>query len=102
MKTYRSLPSVALLLMVAAFAALPGCRSQAAEPAPPPARFELIVAPPGARGARAAGTDAAPPPPSELGAADPDEQGEGDDDVDGGSELDSGPEAPESDAGVAL
>jgi hypothetical protein len=45
--------------------AMTGCHSQSAEPPPPAATFELAVAPPGARGARAAGTDAAPPAPSE-------------------------------------
>jgi hypothetical protein len=82
--------------------ALSACRTQASEPAPPPARFELVVAPPGARGARAAGTDAAPPPPSELGAPDPEEPGESDDDADGGSESDGGGAAPDADGGVAL
>ncbi|MEO6598814.1 MAG: hypothetical protein ABIQ16_03010 [Polyangiaceae bacterium] len=54
------------LLMAGGFAvAMTGCHSQAVEPPPPPATFELAVAPPGARGARAAGTDAAPPAPSE-------------------------------------
>ena len=44
---------------------LAACRSPAPDPAPPPASYELASAPPGARGARAAGTDAAPPLPSE-------------------------------------
>jgi len=103
MKTHRSLPLSAPTLVFVAFTVFPGCRSQPAEPAPPPARFELIIAPPGARGARAAGTDAAPPPPSELGAAEPDEGDEGDEDgEDGGTEIDSGTEIPESEGGVAL
>ncbi|MET0793979.1 MAG: hypothetical protein ABW061_20835 [Polyangiaceae bacterium] len=50
---------------------LAGCHSQASEPPPPPATFDLAVAPPGARGARAAGTDAAPPAPSEGELSDP-------------------------------
>jgi hypothetical protein len=83
---------------------LSACRSQPSEPAPPAARFELVTAPPGARGARAAGTDAAPPPPSELGAPDPDEPepGESDDEADGGTEADGAVAAPDSDGGVAL
>ena len=48
-----------------------GCRSQSVDPAPPPATFELAVAAPGARGARAAGTDAAPPAPREGELNDP-------------------------------
>ena len=84
------------------FVGLCACRSQAADPAPPPAHFELAVAPPGARGARAAGTDAAPPPPSELGASDPDEPGEADEAADGGTEPDAAVAVPDSDGGVAL
>ena len=62
-QTCRQLPrsapvSLTLSLLLAA------CRSPAPDPAPPPASYELATAPPGARGARAAGTDAAPPPPS--------------------------------------
>jgi hypothetical protein len=82
--------------------AVSACRSQATEPAPAPARFELVVAPPGARGARAAGTDAAPPPPSELGVPDPDEPGEADDDADGGPAIDGGVAMPDADGGVTL
>jgi hypothetical protein len=89
------------LVLALAFSA---CRSRPVEPAPAPARFELVVAPPGARGARAAGTDAAPPPPSELGTPDPDEPGEPDDDMDGGTETDGSTPTPtpDSDAGVTL
>jgi hypothetical protein len=94
MTILRSIPWAALLI------GLPACRSQAIEPAPAPARFELITAPPGARGARAAGTDAAPPPPTELGTPDPDEPAEPDED-DSGPDPDAG--APTSDdGGVAL
>ena len=50
---------------------LVACHSQPAEPAPPPASFELVSAAPGARGARAAGTDAAPPPLNERDLAEP-------------------------------
>ena len=91
--------SISCLLLVFGLA---GCRSQVVEPAPPPARYELVIAPPGARGARAAGTDAAPAPPSEVGAAEPDEPGESDDETDGGAETDADPSAPDSDGGVAL
>ncbi len=91
--------SISWLGLCLGFAA---CRSQAAEPAPPPARFELVVAPPGARGARAAGTDAAPPPPSELGVPDPDEPGETEDETDGGAEPDAGIPVTDDDGGVAL
>jgi hypothetical protein len=86
----------------ALFLGLTACRSQVSEPAPPPARFELVVAPPGARGARAAGTDAAPPLPSELGAPDPDEPDDSDDETDGGTETDAGALAPDADGGVTL
>ncbi len=72
--------------------ALSACHSQVAEPPPAPATFELAVAPPGARGARAAGTDAAPPAPSEgelneQGTAEPEPEPE--------------PEPEEDDAGAA-
>ena len=68
------------------------CRSPAAEPAPPPASYELASAPPGARGARAAGTDAAPPPPSEgpLGEPGTDEEDDEPPEADAGPESDSG------------
>lgn len=67
--------------------ALSSCHSRNSEPPPPPATFELAVAPPGARGARAAGTDAAPPAPSEgelnePGTADPEPEPEPDPDPD--------------------
>ncbi|HTA90126.1 MAG TPA: hypothetical protein VK745_11135 [Polyangiaceae bacterium] len=90
--------SMSLLLL-----GLSACRSQAVEPAPAPARFELVVAPPGARGARAAGTDAAPPAPTEIGSGDPDEQDDPEQDADGGTDPDSGVATPDPDAGgVAL
>ncbi len=65
-----------ILVASALTLALTGCPSQTSEPPPPLATYELPVAPPGARGARAAGTDAAPPAPSEgelnePGTADP-------------------------------
>jgi hypothetical protein len=66
------------------------CHSQSAEPPPPPATFELAVAPPGARGARAAGTDAAPPAPGEGELADP-----------SAAEPEQDPEPEEEDAGGA-
>lgn len=40
-----------------------GCDRIVTEPPPPPSRYEVTVAPPGARGARAAGTEAASKPP---------------------------------------
>ncbi|HEY3255887.1 MAG TPA: hypothetical protein VGJ91_18140 [Polyangiaceae bacterium] len=82
---------------------LAACRSPASEPAPPPASYELASAPPGARGARAAGTDAAPPPPSEgvLGEPGTDEDDEAEPDADAGSESDAGL-AADAAGGVAL
>jgi hypothetical protein len=76
---------LALLLLAA-------CRSPASEPAPPPASYELASAAPGARGARAAGTDAAPPPPAEgpLGEPETEEEEEAEPDTDGGAETDAG------------
>ena len=79
-----------------------GCRSQAVEPVPPPATHELVVAPPGARGARAAGTEGAPAAPGageliEPGGSDepPDPEPEVESDggiaPDGGRPLDSPP-----------
>jgi len=87
---------VPLLLTVAA------CRSQAAEPPPAPAHYELTAAPPGALGARAAGTDAAPGFPTQPG-TDPDEapadpEGSGDDAGAG----DAAAPTPDADGGVAL
>lgn len=38
------------------------CEQQPAEPAPPPSTYDLPVAAPNARGARAAGTEGAPVP----------------------------------------
>ena len=85
-------PSLSLLLL-AWCGLLAGCRSPTSEPAPPPASYELASAPPGARGARAAGTDAAPPQPTEGMLAEP-----------GGAEEEeeeAEPEAePESDGGL--
>lgn len=84
--------------------AFAGCRSQPAEPPPPTASFDLAVAPPGARGARAAGTDAAPPTPSEgelgdPGAAEPEPEPEPEEEDAGGPEGGAPPAAP---PGVAL
>jgi hypothetical protein len=91
----RRSPLVASLLLAA-------CRSPAPDPAPAPASYELASAPPGARGARAAGTDAAPPPPSE-GVLEPgtDEDEEAEGEPDAGSESDAGL-APDAAGGVAL
>ena len=82
---------------------LAACRSPASEPAPPPASYELASAPPGARGARAAGTDAAPPPPSEGVLDEPgmDDEDEAEPDSDAGSESDAGL-AADAAGGVAL
>lgn len=44
---------------------LAACPAAPTEPPPPPRKAEVLPAPPNARGARAAGTDAAPKP--ELG-----------------------------------
>ena len=77
------------------------CRSQAAEPAPRPASYELAVAPPGARGARAAGTDAAPPPPNEAEVAAPSADDDAEPGEDGGTEPDAG-SAPDAAPGVSL
>lgn len=82
---------------------LAACHSPAPDPAPAPASHELASAAPGARGARAAGTDAAPPPPSEgpldePGAA---EEDEGEPETDAGAESDAGL-AADAAGGVAL
>ena len=83
---------------------LGACRSPASDPAPPPASYELAPAPPGARGARAAGTDAAPPPPSEgvlhVPGTDDEDEAEPEED-DAGAENDAGL-APDAAGGVAL
>lgn len=50
------------LLFVSMAAALAGCPSVTSEPPPLARSSEIPVAPPGARGALAAGTDAAPRP----------------------------------------
>ena len=74
------------------------CRDEAPEPAPPPASYELVVAPPGARGARAAGTDAAPPPPGEgeLAETGDDEapEAEAEPEIDAGTDAGVGGAAP--------
>lgn len=82
---------------------LGGCHSPASDPAPPPANYEIATAPPGARGARAAGTDAAPPRPSEGVLDEPgeDDEDEAEPEADAGSENDAGA-TPDAGAGVAL
>lgn len=83
---------------------LGACRSPAPDPAPPPASYELAPAPPGARGARAAGTDAAPPPPSEgvLHVPGTDDEDEAEpEEEDAGAEGDASA-APDAGGGVAL
>jgi len=96
-----SLPLRSLLLSLGLHFLVAGCRSPAAEPAPPPASYELASAAPGARGARAAGTDAAPPRPSEgvLGEPSPEDEDEAEPESDAGLESDAGPDAA---GGVAL
>ena len=101
-------PTLARTWARSSFAALllGACRSPASEPAPPPASYELAAAPPGARGARAAGTDAAPPRPSEGTLNEPgndeDEEGEGSEpDPDAGPETDAGL-GPDAAGGIAL
>jgi len=94
----RLAPLVSLLALE-----LASCHSPVPDPAPPPASYELVPAPPGARGARAAGTDAAPPPPSEgvLGEPETDADDEDEPEPDAGSESDAG-HAPDAAGGVAL
>ena len=81
----------ATLLALACLPVLPGCRTQPTEPPPPPASYDIVSAAPGARGGRAAGTDAAPPAPAEheLAAPDPGDLG-GDEESDGGTPSDAG------------
>ena len=82
--------------------ALAACHSQPVEPAPPPANYEIASAAPGARGARAAGTDAAPPIPSNEHELLEPNNDEGDsDDTDGGLPSDGGM-AADAGSGVAL
>lgn len=78
------------------------CRSEPNEPPPPAAHCELVVAPPHARGARAAGTDAAPPLPTELGPAEPEEPDNADDDDSDAGEPEAGSVEPDTEGGVAL
>jgi hypothetical protein len=100
--TLNSSSSV-LLLWLGSLGVLTSCRSPTSEPAPPPASYELASAPPGARGARAAGTDAAPPQPGEgvLGEPGEDEEEEAEPETDPGTESDAGL-APDAAGGVAL
>lgn len=84
-------------------AALSGCHSQPVEPAPAPASYEIASAAPGARGARAAGTDAAPPmPTNERELAEPDNDETDTDDGEGGLPLDGGAMSADAGPGVAL
>ncbi len=89
-------------LGVALLVAFTACHSQPAEAAPPQASYEIASAAPGARGARAAGTDAAPPAPNEHELAEPGtDEDEGDDTADGGVPSDAGV-TPDAAPGVAL
>jgi len=83
---------------------LSACRSPAAEPAPPPASYDLVAAPPGALGARAAGTDGAPRPPDEgvLGETPADDGEDPEPETDSGLDNDAGPAVPDAGQGVAL
>jgi hypothetical protein len=54
-----------LLLCVLVLCAGVGCDKAPIDPPLPPPKFEVAPAPPGALGAKAAGTDAAPGPPAE-------------------------------------
>jgi hypothetical protein len=96
-------PLTLLLSALSSLSLLGACRSPAPDPAPPPASYDLASAPPGARGARAAGTDAAPPPPSEgvlhVPGTDDEEEAEPEEE-DAGSDGDAGL-APDA-GGVAL
>jgi hypothetical protein len=87
----RTYDFIALLLALACPSALSACRAQHTEPPPPPASYELTSAAPGARGARAAGTDAAPPAVDEreLAAPDPGDPS-AEDESDGGTVSDGG------------
>ncbi|HET7540454.1 MAG TPA: hypothetical protein VFK05_11305 [Polyangiaceae bacterium] len=102
MKPQPFRPSRALLWVLASPTLLVGCRAPAPDPAPPPASYELASAPPGARGARAAGTDAAPPRPTAgvLGEPGTDDDDEAKPEADAGAEGDAGL-APDA-GGVAL
>jgi hypothetical protein len=82
-------------------ALLVDCHSVSVEPAPPPVNYELVIAPPGARGARAAGTDAAPPAPTERELAGPDEADDPDEDDTEGGVGDAGA-LTDASPGVAL
>jgi len=92
-----------LLLSPLVLLLLAACRSPAPDPAPPAVNYELATAPPGARGARAAGTDAAPPAPSEgvLHVPGSDDEEEAEPEEDAGAESDAGV-APDAAGGVAL
>lgn len=98
-KPSRARPFFAL----AGLALMAACRSPTPDPAPAPASYELATAPPGARGARAAGTDAAPPAPSEgvLHVPGSDDEEEAEPEEDAGTESDAGA-TPDAAGGVAL
>ena len=82
---------------------LAACHSQASDPAPPPASHELVSAALGARGARAAGTDAAPPVPAVGELAEPGSEDEGaEPEPEGDAEPDAGIGPVDAGAGVAL
>jgi hypothetical protein len=84
---------------------LAGCPQASTEPPPPPRKAEILPAPPRARGAHAAGTDAAPRP--EITPAEPDSlpaypvPGAAPD-ADAGAAPDAAPPPSPADAGTAL
>jgi hypothetical protein len=89
-------------LALLALTGLLACHSKPAEPAPAPASYELVSGAPGARGARAAGTDAAPPPPSDRELAVPDPGEPSDDDESDAGGVGDGGLATDAAPGVAL
>jgi len=70
------------------------CRPQPTDPAPPAPGYELVVAPPAARGARAAGTEGAPAAPTAGELAEPDAEDrpdpEPEEESDAGASQDAG------------
>ena len=81
------------------------CRSQPGEPVPAAPSYELVIAPPGALGARAAGTPGAPPAPAAGELAEPGAEEspdpEPEEDLDGGTNSDGG-HSPDATPGVTL
>jgi len=103
LQTWNPSLSFSLFLSLVSLGLLAACRSPTPEPAPPPPSYEIASAAPGARGARAAGTDAAPPQPGEgvLGELGADDEEEAEPEAEPGPESDAGL-APDAAGGVAL